>query len=921
MERLYKQVKWLAIIAVFLSLYLTGLMGAISANTGNYTPWGVLFHCIKNGFSVWIFGLLLVISAGGIYYFYMKQKEDYENNDPLMRKIKLAEERQPYGESHFERPKEYNAVALVQRPENAQGIIFGQLDMSGKKLVNFRMDKNRLNQHMAVMGASGSGKTFTFTKPSCFQYVKRRESVIITDPDGGLYRDMAQYFMDNGYIVRRLDLKTLEKSDGWNCLRSIDGPNMDINAQLFANTVIANLTEDMTSIYAQGPMSILKALILKVMLSPDFPEEEKNIGTVYRLLQNPGGEAFLDALFDPDTLTMAERPCLGPYMSFKQGSPNLRGNLITNLSTQLQLLQGELVKKVLSTDGIDLELPGKERCAYFCLFPDNHDTYRFVVSLFFSMLFMRLVDYADAREDGKLPVPVNFLLDEFPSIGIIPDFDRKMATIRKRAMNVTMIFQDITQLQNNYRSTWVTLLSNCSTWYCLGINDLETAELIQKRIGDTTIQVKTEQHEALENYMSVRHRNSTGEGKRPLLNIDELMKMDSNQSIILFQGHNPILVYKFPFIDHPESKKLRKIDFNSIPSINDKEGRQRMYEEEEERRKEFYEEHPDIDEKAAASVSYEYDEEETYSDEGMYAYFVSELKRYGNNALAFLEPMFNRAVWKAKKTKNKYFRDVTEEDEDEPVEVYRKNDVDVTLQGGFKVDRDMEHAAASAVAADQANLTDLDWEELSFEEFVIEDDIDPEQDEASTKQSDQVQTDIQEEPVTGDEDQADEDEESAEVEDQDPEEREHEEKSEPEEKSKPQTVSDEPDDDIPIQPPVQKAEPNRNVQEAHVTKVVPEKDATPPVQTAEPKSESIPKTEEPPKSGIDRLEMNFKSASNHSKQSRTSMFPSPEDRKSAVSSFKLDDLPEKPPKPPAPKNLPTSNRNARQKGKAPILKS
>ena len=151
-------------------------------------------------------------------------------------------------------------------------------------------------------------------------------------------------------------------------------------------------------------------------------------------------------------------------MSFKQGSPNLRGNLITNLSVQLQLLQSDLVKTVLSTDGIDLELPGKEPTALFCLFPDNHDTYRFVVSLFFSMLFTRLADLADRNTTNgrRLDVPVNFLLDEFPSIGVIPDFDRKIATIRKRAMNVTMIFQDITQLQNNYRDTWVTLVSNCS---------------------------------------------------------------------------------------------------------------------------------------------------------------------------------------------------------------------------------------------------------------------------------------------------------------------------------------------------------------------------------------------------------------------------------------------------------------------------
>ena len=403
---------------------------------------------------------------------------------------------------------------------------------------------------------------------------------------------MAGYFQDHGYVVRRLDLTNLNKSDGWDCMRSIKPWNADLDAQMFAQTVIANTVDDLTSIYATGPMSLLKALILRVYLGHDFPEEMKNIGTVYSLLQNPQGESFLDAMFDSSQLTEEEMPCLGPYLSFKQGSPNLRGNLITNLSVQLQLLQNKLVCKVLSTDDIDLLLPGQQPCAYFCLFPDSHDTFRFIVSLFFSMFFTNLISYADQKCGGALPIPVNFLLDEFPSIGHLPDWDRKMATIRKRNLAAVMIFQNITQLQNLYDTTWTTILSNCATMVSLGINDGDTAEMWSKRIGDTTIQAQTEQHPAQEALFAFAHSHSEGEGRRALLSYDELHKIDQDDCIILFQGHNPIWARKYPHTLHPESHKLRTIYPDDIPDITDFTARKARREQENERVADYLKKHP-----------------------------------------------------------------------------------------------------------------------------------------------------------------------------------------------------------------------------------------------------------------------------------------------------------------------------------------
>ena len=307
-----------------------------------------------------------------------------------------------------------------------------------------------------------------------------------------------------------------------------------------------------------------------------------------------------DMMFDPDSLTPEEQPCVGPYMTFKQSSPNLRGNLIVNLAADIGVMDDAKVRTLLSTPCIDMSLPGKQPCAYFCIFPDSHDTYKFIVSLFFSMLFITLINDADNNgKDRKLDVPVDFLLDEFPSIGTIPDFDRKMATIRKRAMNVCMIFQDITQLQNNYQTTWATLLSNCSTLVSLGINDEFTAKMVSSRIGDTTVNVRTNQHKAMETLLKNNeflHNWSSGEGKRALVGLDEAFKMGKNDSIIIFQGHNPILAKKYPHTLHTDAKKLSNFDFREIPPITDKEGRELFYQRQQNILDTFNITHPHINE-------------------------------------------------------------------------------------------------------------------------------------------------------------------------------------------------------------------------------------------------------------------------------------------------------------------------------------
>lgn len=587
------------IISVFIGMYIGLMTNAIIAGHFGSEAFSIRYHweAVRERGFPWLMVILciafLVFVLGYcIYTWYLRST----NVDPLGRGFIFSLDKQPYGSAHFASPEEYVRNALVDPIETAIGPILGMQDEEGEEIINLRVDsKNRFNPHILVFGPSGSGKTFGFSAPYIYQTIRRRESIVLTDPDGGLYEDYAGLFQKYGYVVRRLDLKTIRKSDGWDCLSSVRGDEIILNAQIFAHTVISSI-EEKGSVYSRAAESLLLAVILRVVLGTDVPESQKTIATVYNILSNPAGETYLEGTVFNETLLSLYKAeaAMKSYTAFKHSSKNLSGNILTHLTTGLNTFDNGDILRMLSTPDIDLELPGQIPCAYFCIFPDSHDKQEFLVDLFFSMFFQRLTLFADLSKGRKLPVPVNFLLDEFAQIHI-PQFDRKISTIRKRKMSVAIIIQNYGQLVSVYDKAAKTIYNNCSTVLFLGTNDLETAQMISKRCGQTTVVVETEQRKdrTLSLFKVVRPY-SKGVGKADLVSEADAMELDVDTSIVLFQTQQPVVCHSYPHTLHPMSRELISIPASSLPDIDDVDERMRLRRAEAERIRHFNELHPDL---------------------------------------------------------------------------------------------------------------------------------------------------------------------------------------------------------------------------------------------------------------------------------------------------------------------------------------
>lgn len=534
--------------------------GMLGTGKGPVFPSFNITECIKAliSFPYGLYGVLICILSFAILAFMIMRMG---NNDGTQRDKERNfdySNKGTYGTSGFMSKKEMEEVFEVDSIKNNDGILLGLYD--DKPL--FLPRDTFMNRNIAVFGASGSMKSRAFVRNYIFQATRRThgnirgESLVITDPKSEIYEDMAEFLKNEGYDVKVFNLVSPQNSDSWNCIADIEGD--DLLAQTFTDVVIRNTTVGKgDEFWDSASVNLLKALVLYV--SVEYDEETCNIGEAYKLISLKNADE-LDAMFSVLHYT---HPAYAPYNIFKQASENVRSGIIIGLGARLQVFQNEMIRNITTYNEINLVDAGKKKSAYFCITSDQESTFDFLASLFFSFLFIRLVRYADTScEGGKLTVPVNMVLDEMPNIGSIPDLTKKISTIRSRAINMSVIFQNLAQLQNRYpNGAWEEILGGCDTMLFLGCTDSTTAKYISDRTGEVTVSVASKTKNLntwrVSDY-TPEYREAKSMGKRKLLTPDEVLRLPIKEALVIMRGQKILKVKKYDYTLHPYSKKLIK---------------------------------------------------------------------------------------------------------------------------------------------------------------------------------------------------------------------------------------------------------------------------------------------------------------------------------------------------------------------------
>lgn len=456
-----------------------------------------------------------------------------------------------YGTSGFMSEKEMKTVFnLTHDLKNCSGTVLGLYD--GKYICV--PQNSRLNKNIAVYGASGSMKTRAFCINRILQAVQGGESLIICDPKSELYEKTSEYLRRKNYTVRVFNLVSPENSDSWNCLEEIQGD--ELMAQLFCDVIIKNTgSERGDHFWDSSEMNLLKALVLYV--EQGYPAERKNMGEVYKLL-TLSSDKELNSLFD---MLPPSHPAKAPYSIYRQASDTVRTGVIIGLGSRLQVFQMKKICNMTAFDEIDLELPGKQPCAYYCITSDQDSAFDFLSSLFLSFCFIKLVRYADKNcEGGSLPTPVHILGEELTACGVIPDLSRKISVIRSRNISMSCVFQNLAGLQNRYpQNQWQEILGNSDIQLFLGCVDELTAKYISDRSGEVSVNVQSRAKQLssmrISNY-TPQYRETDGVGRRKLLTMDEVLRLPTEKELIIIRGKKLLKADKFDYTKHPEYKNL-----------------------------------------------------------------------------------------------------------------------------------------------------------------------------------------------------------------------------------------------------------------------------------------------------------------------------------------------------------------------------
>ena len=413
--------------------------------------------------------------------------------------------------------------------------------------VDLDAHRHRRNLNTIVCGGSGAGKTRYFCLPNILQ---ANASYFILDPKGELIRSTGGFLQKKGYSVRVLDLIDMDKSCCYNPFFYLSGENdvQKMVTNLFRSTEKTG-AKSSDPFWDTAAQMLLLALIFYLLY--EAPQEDRNFGSVMALLRcgmNAGEgtrKSALDLIFEDLEKRDPAHIALKYYRAYRAGSDKTLKSIQITLASRLEKFNLDSVDRLTRTDELHLEEMGQKKTAVFACIPDNDSSFNFLVSMLYTQLFQQLFYQADHEKNGRLKVPVHFLMDEFANIPVPPDFEKILSVMRSRGIFVSIILQNMAQLKALFEKQWESIVGNCDTLLFLGGNEKETHRYLSDMLGKETLKVQS--HTRSRTGGSVNYSTIA----RELLSGDEIRMLPDDEALLFIRGERPVRDRKYDLTSHP----------------------------------------------------------------------------------------------------------------------------------------------------------------------------------------------------------------------------------------------------------------------------------------------------------------------------------------------------------------------------------
>jgi len=343
------------------------------------------------------------------------------------------------------------------------------------------------DSHTMIYGATGSKKTRMFAMPSIGVFARAGESFVVTDPKGELFLQTAGDVREHGYEVCCINLRELRSGVTWNPLNlpyKYYHGGKRTKAIEFANEM-AKMIIDMDStedkFWTTTAVDIFTGFILR--LFEEVSEEEchlKNLSELWNAYLNDRKRAVQEISQKYKGTIIYQKLA---YLN--SNSEKTVGSIEAFITMGLNKLAiNEEFMQFLSMKGMDIEKTVDGKKAIYLIIPDENKSYHFIVSLFLEQVYEVLIRKAQQMTDGKLPVRMNFLIDEFANIPKIENMDAMITASRSRNIRFHLIVQGMEQLRHKYGEEAEVLSGNCNNWVYLYSKEFSLLQDISRLCGE-----------------------------------------------------------------------------------------------------------------------------------------------------------------------------------------------------------------------------------------------------------------------------------------------------------------------------------------------------------------------------------------------------------------------------------------------------
>ena len=423
------------------------------------------------------------------------------------------------------------------------------------------------NKNVLVIGGSGSGKTRFYVKPNLMQM---HSSYCVTDPKGTIVLECGKMLEDNGYEIKILNTINFKKSMKYNPFAYL---RSEKDILKLVQTIIANTKgegeKSGEDFWVKAEKLYYTALIGYIFY--EAPREEKNFATLLDMIDasevREDNETYMnpiDRLFEALEKKEPTHFAVKQYKKYKLAAGKTAKSILISCGARLAPFDIQELRDLMSDDELELDTLGDRKTALFVIISDTDDTFNFVVSIMYSQLFNVLCDKADDVYGGRLPVHVRCLLDEFANIGLIPKFEKLIATIRSREISASIILQAQSQLKAIYKDNADTIVGNCDSTLFLGGKEKTTLKELSETLGQETIDLyNTSETRSNQKSFGLNYQKT---GKE-LMSQDEITVMDGGKCIFQLRGVRPFLSDKYDITKHKNYKLLEDYDKKNLFDI------------------------------------------------------------------------------------------------------------------------------------------------------------------------------------------------------------------------------------------------------------------------------------------------------------------------------------------------------------------